>query len=125
MTEAQLQIMIADYIRMQYPNVIFHSDYGSGIKLTARQAAVQKRQSGGLKGYPDMFIAEPVAPYCGLYIELKKDGTRLKKKNGEWASEHIETQADMLAKLSAKGYKAVFAVGFDEAMLAINNYLKG
>ena len=80
MTESELQTKVADYIRLQYPKVLFHSDYGSGVKLTARQAAIQKRQNGGLKGWPDMFIAEPFKEWHGLFIELKKDGTRLKKK---------------------------------------------
>ena len=133
MKESDLQIQVADYLRMQYPHVIFHSDYGSGIRLTKGQAIRQKRQNGGLRGYPDMFIAEPV-PRCinggwkdvwnGLFIELKKEGTRLKKKNGEWASEHIAEQADMLERLEFRGYKASFAVGFDEAKQIIDSYLK-
>ena len=58
MTEAQLQEQVADYLRLQYPDVLFHSDFGSGIKLTPGQAARQKRQNGGRRAWPDMFIAE-------------------------------------------------------------------
>lgn len=123
MTESQLQQAVADYLRMQYPEIMFHSDYGSGIKLTARQAAIQKRQNGGQRGWPDMFIAEPQATSHGLFIELKKDGTRIKKKNGEWASEHIAEQAEVLDRLNFRGYKAEFAVGFEEAKRLIDWYL--
>lgn len=133
MTESELHIMVADYLRLQYPDILFKSDYGAGIKLTAHQASIQKRQNGGTKGWPDIFIAKPKLSknpkydqlFTGLFIELKKDGTRLKKKNGEWANEHLTHQAKILGKLREAGYKAEFACGFDEAKEIIDNYLKG
>lgn len=126
MSEQELQINIAHYIRIQYPDVLFHSDYGSGIKLTARQASIQKRQNGGLRGWPDMFIAEPRNGYLGLFIELKKEGTRLKKVMYDtWASDHIEEQAEVLSALNEKGYYASFACGFDEAKEIIDKYMGG
>lgn len=63
MTEAELQTQIADYLRLKYSNVLFHSDFGSGIKLTIGQATKQKRQNGGRRAWPDMFIAEAVIYY--------------------------------------------------------------
>lgn len=125
MKESDLQVMVADYLRLQYPNVLFHSDFGSGIKLTMGQAAKQKRQNGGRRAWPDMFIAEPGPLYDGLFIELKKEGTRLQKKNGEWATPHIEEQAKVLMQLDDKGYMAKFARGFDEAKKIIDDYLGG
>ena len=109
---------------------MFHSDYGAGVKLTARQGAVQKRQNGGRRAWPDMFIAEPnMLPdgrgSFGLFIELKREGTRLKKKDGKWASPHIEEQADVLDRLTFRGYRAEFACGFEEAKKLIDNYLGG
>ena len=105
-SEADLQVQVADYLRLQYPNVMFHSDFGSGIKLTMGQAIKQKRQNGGRRAWPDMFIAEPrgVKASCkvvmpedsvikeaqfieqkyGLFIELKKAGTRIFKKDGTY-----------------------------------------
>lgn len=141
MTESELQTQVADYIRLRYPKVLFHSDFGSGIKLTMGQAIKQKRQNGGRRAWPDLFIAEPRAPknnikagkgtladilgisYCGLMIELKKEGTRLRKKNGDYASDHIAEQAEVLAELDKRGYCACFAVGFDEAKKIIDEYL--
>ena len=78
-----------------------------------------------------MFIAQsrcqdnPIADVWdhGLFIELKKNGTRLRKKDGSWASEHLEEQAKVLQGLRERGYKAEFAVGFDEAKNLIDNYL--
>ena len=130
MRESDLQVMVADYLRLHYPDVLFHSDFGSGIKLTMGQAAKQKRQNGGRRAWPDMFIAEPKYNFCrdgyaygGLFIELKKDGTRLKKKNGEWATPHLAEQAELLMRLDEKGYVAKFACGFDEAKKIIDAYL--
>lgn len=133
MTEAELQENIALYIKMQYPEALFHSDFGSGIKLRPWQARTQMMQNGGRRGWPDLFIAEPiyeenmarVMRCAGLMIELKKEGTRLKKKNGEWASNHIREQAEVLEQLREKGYKAEFAVGFEEAISLIDEYLGG
>ena len=123
MTEAELQTQVADYIRLRYPEALFHSDFGSGIKLTMGQAMKQKRQNGGRRAWPDMFIAEPKVKYHGLFIELKKEGTRLHKKDGTPASDHIKEQAELLEKLKGLGYMAVFAVGFDEAKKVIDEYL--
>lgn len=139
MTESDLQVMVADYLRLQYPNVLFHSDFGSGIKLTKGQAIKQKRQNGGLRGYPDMVILEPrkkvisrdehtitytlMTNHCGLFLELKKEGTRLKKKDGTWATEHIAEQARYLQALRDRGYDAYFAVGFEQAKEIIDSYL--
>ena len=129
MKESELQVLVADYIRVRYPNALFHSDFGSGIKLTLGQAMKQKRQNGGRRAWPDMFIAEPqlntniLKISAGLFLELKKEGTRLKKKNGEWANEHIEEQALVLEELQKRGYAAEFAVGFDQAKELIDKYL--
>lgn len=123
-SEADLQVKVADYLRLQYPNVIFHSDYGSGIKLTMAQAVRQKRQNGGRRAWPDMQLAEPRGGFNGLFIELKKEGTRLRKKNGDYASEHIKEQAELLEKLRERGFAAEFACGFDEAKTIIDRYLK-
>ena len=143
-SEADLQVQVADYLRLQYPNVMFHSDFGSGIKLTMGQAIKQKRQNGGRKSWPDMFLAEPIVRdsetgqfykgnyypakqvYNGLFIELKRQGTRIYKKDGTLtANEHIQEQAKMLEELRKRGYMAEFACGFDEAKEIIDRYLGG
>ena len=132
MTELELQAQVADYLRLQYPNVLFHSDFGSGIKLTPGQAMRQKRLQGGRRSWPDMFIAEPrtitfnYRKYncCGMFLELKRPGVKIYKKNGELvANEHIREQDELLTSLRTKGYYANFACGFDEAKKIIDKYL--
>lgn len=129
MTELELQMQVADYLRLQYPGILFHSDFGSGIKLTMGQAIRQKRLQGGRRSWPDMFIAEVRSLggkcYHGLFIELKKAGTRIFKKDGTLVSDaHICEQFDMLEQLRQRGYMAEFACGFDEAKKIIDEYLR-
>jgi hypothetical protein len=99
MNESDLQIMVADYLRLQYPDVLFHSDFGSGIKLTIGQAAKQKRQNGGRRSWPDMFIAEPIYEEVEQWKDIKgyeniykiSDHARVKRVNN--SEEHfIKTQ---------------------------------
>lgn len=145
-SESQLQQQVADFLRLQYPDVLFHSDFGSGLKLTPGQAAKQRRQNGGHRAWPDMTIAKRKFVQGGwfrtfderdrdddwnqllyasgaLYLELKKDGTKLRKKSGEWANEHIAEQARVLDRLRRQYCVAEFAIGFDEAMEIIKAYL--
>ena len=101
MKESDLQVDVADYLAVRYPDVLFHSDFGSGIKLTIGQAAKQKRQNGGRRAWPDLLIAKPkrrevsvmidftavdmngkkfkpeIVVANGLFLELKKDGETL------------------------------------------------
>jgi hypothetical protein len=128
MTELELQMQVADYLRLQYPGVLFHSDFGSGVKLTMGQAIKQKRLQGGRRSWPDMLIAEARSLgdkcYHALFIELKKEGTRIFKKDGTLVSDaHICEQFDMLEQLRQRGYVAEFACGFDEAKKIIDEYL--
>lgn len=134
MKETTLQCHVADYLRLRYPNVLFHSDYGSGIKLTPGQSRIQYRQNGGRRGWPDMFIAEPRTirrgqdkySYAGLFIELKREGTRIYKKDGvSYATSHLADQAEVLVALNRAGYLAMFAVGFDQAKQILDEYLGG
>lgn len=90
MKESTLQCHVADYLRLQYPHVLFHSDFGAGLKLTPGQAAKQKRQNGGRRAWPDLFIAEPryqeieawadIEGYEGLY--KVSDHGRVKRVDG-------------------------------------------
>ena len=134
MKESDLQIQVADYLRLRYPKVMFHSDFGSGIKMTKGQAVKQYRQNGGRRGWPDMFIAEPkIEPgfedtwryqATGMFLELKKEGTRIYKKDGSPASDHIAEQLAVLEQLGHRGYACYMVAGFDEAKQVIDDYLE-
>lgn len=149
--EEVIQERIANYLIQNYPNVLFHSDYGSGAKLAKSQSVKQKRLNGGRRAWPDMVIAEPkyhvemtgqglgaidfAGWHHGLYIELKKDGeniyaqrkldapSKISLDGKVYADKHLKEQADVLYKLRQSGYCAEFAIGYGHAISIITDYL--
>jgi len=118
-----LQCQVAQYLRIQYPNVLFLSDTVASIKLTIPQQLRNKKiQKDGFR-CPDLLILEPLGGYSGLFIELKSK--KIYKKNGELLkNEHVEAQNRTIKELLKKGYYACFAVGFNESKQIIDNYMK-
>lgn len=133
--EHQLYGKIAGYLQENYPDVIYRFDIAADLKLTQGQAA-KFRRLHPRRGYPDLFIAKPKDGlnmdaggnpnyYAGLYLELKAEGNSPFKKDGSLKKDqHLEEQQAMLEMLRYRGYKAVFATGFDEAKKIIDEYLR-
>ena len=127
--EEKIQLQVCDYLRNTYPDLIWFCDLASGLKLPIWIAAKNK-QIRSSRGLPDLFIAKPMSDkfidkvgYNGLFIELKKDGIRL--KNGSLpTNEHHAGQEAILVKLRALGYRAEFSCGYEEAVKLIDEYLK-
>ena len=132
MSEHELYGLIADYLKLQYPDVLFRFDLAADLKLTPGQARKHKRLHPK-RGYPDLFIAHPQitttkdgVPFAwhGLFLEIKKDGVKILKRDGSYVKdEHIREQAKMLNALNRRGYQAYFAVGFEQAKQIIDEYL--
>lgn len=112
---------IAAYLRVQYPNVIYHFDL-AGLNLSKAQAGMTRAIQHS-RGWPDLFIAVPKGIYHGLFLEIKASGTKLKKLNNTFASDHIQEQAARIDDLRNCGYFATFAVGFNEAKNEIDRYM--
>jgi len=122
--EASLHQQVVDYLKWQYPNVLFRTDFAAGIKMTIGQA-VKHKQLQKCKAWPDLFIAARKENYCGLFIEIKKGWSEILLKSGKYKNNpHINEQKQMLQQLSDCGYNAVFGCGFDDIKLIIDNYLK-
>ena len=136
-SEHNLYEQVARYLQLQYSNVIYRFDIGADLKLTPGQASKHKRLHPR-RDYPDLFIAESSENvnskdwnsivrewgfYFGLYIEIKKDGEKLTKKDGSWRTPHIAEQAEILERLRQAGYKTEFGVGFDGCKKIIDEYL--
>jgi len=125
--EYELSKAISKYLKHAYPKVIFRFDM-AGLNLSKAQAG-QNKAIQHSRAYPDLFILEDRV--CedmhshGLFIELKKEGTRIYKQNGDFASPHLQEQWNMLQQLIKVGYLAKFAVGFNEAKFIIDSYLRG
>ena len=126
--EEILHLKVCDYLRKNYPNVLFRTDFSSGMKMSPWQAAKHKKFQKS-RAWPDLFIACSdrdgwEIKECGLFLELKAEGTKLYKKNGEMvANKHYREQAEMLKKLRSEGYAAEFAIGYKDAIKQIHEYL--
>lgn len=120
--EENIQMQLCRYVKMKYPEVIFECDLASGTKLTIGQA-VKNKAMRSHRGMPDFRIFEKSKGLNGLFLELKKDGTKLFKKNGEFADEHIKEQAEVINRLAKQGYYAAFAVGLNSAISHVETFL--
>lgn len=126
--EESLQRQICQFLRLEYPHIIFRSDYASGLHLTANQARVHASLQSG-RAWPDLFIYEPSRNFHGMALELKKEGTTIILKTGPRkgkisSNPHLQEQAAMLNQLRHKGYYADFGVGFDDSVKKIRWYFK-
>jgi len=125
MTERDTHLAICTYIRLQYPLVIFTSDL-SGQNTSKMQSVLNKKLRSS-RGIPDLLIFKPKKDgkyiWHGLFIELKKDGEKLYKKDGSFKTEHIKEQFEMKGKLLNLGYCSNFATGFDKAQKLVDWYM--
>lgn len=133
MQEREIYVLIADYLRNRYPDVIYRFDIAADLKLSIGQASKHKRLQR-YRGYPDLFIAKPKLGFDrdgqpfyqhGLFLELKRDGTKILRRDGKVvADEHIREQMKILQHLTRLGYRAQFAVGFEQAKQIIDSYMR-
>lgn len=124
-SEANLHMQVADYLRLQYPGVLFHTDFAAGIKLPMALAARNKRLQSG-RGWPDLVIVHPIKGCVGLALELKKEGTTIHLKDGTISkAQHVQEQLAVLEELAHAGFVSRFVVGFGEAKYTIDKYMAG
>jgi hypothetical protein len=128
-SEEQVCRQFAQYLHLKHPELdgTWHFDFGSGTYLSIGQA---RRQAAlNQRSWPDFelavagFMPGSIDTYHSLYIEAKKGGTRLHKKDGSWASEHLAEQAHTLDLLQEQGNYAVFGVGLDDLISILEAYL--
>ena len=122
-TEENLHLKICDYLHKNYPDVLFRTDFSSGMKMSPGQASKHKKFQKS-RAWPDLFIAESNTLASGLFLEIKAENVIVFKKNGEIRqNKHLIEQDKMLEELSKKGYRARFAIGYDQAIFEIQEYL--
>jgi hypothetical protein len=120
--ESVLHRLVADYVRLKYPDVIFNSD-GAGNNLSRTQAAMSSMLRSSA-GFPDLQLCIPKGEYHGFFLELKRDGTAVRLKNGELtADRHIREQYHMLERLCQAGYFADFGIGYEDATSKVDYYM--
>jgi hypothetical protein len=121
-TEAQEHKELVKWLKITYPNVIFNTDM-SGIKLPMG-LAIKCASLRSHRAMPDLQIMKACIGYNGCFIELKRSGEKLFKKDGvTYVSEHIKEQAEVIEKLQKEGYFATFCIGLEDAKSTIFSYL--
>ena len=123
-TEASLQTAVCKYLMYQYPQCMFNSDLSGSMKLTEIQAKRMKALRSG-RAFPDLHIMEKKNNYGALFIELKAEGTKLFKKNGDPITDHVAEQIECIKKLKDRGYYACICIGFEQTKETIDNYMRG
>jgi hypothetical protein len=120
--EADIHLEVVNYLKLAYKDVLFRTDFASGLKMSIFQAMKHKRLQSS-RAFPDIFIYQPSRGFHGLALELKRESPY--RKDGTLKKDpHLEEQAAMLVRLSQLGYQSQFAVGFDDAKKIIDNYLR-
>jgi len=120
--EDSLQMAVCNYIRYQYPGVLFNSDM-SGLNLTIGQA-IRAKKMRSESGFPDIVIYERKGCYSGLFMELKTDSPFLKDGITLSKNDHLQQQQSIMDKLKKQGFYARFVIGFDDAKKCIDAYME-
>lgn len=121
------QTAICTYLKLQYPNVIFHVDNGSAKKRTFVEQNVMRKQQYK-PGYPDITILHPVGKWHALLLEIKKDWQEIHYKDGTLKpgnDDHFYIQQDFMSELTNRGYIAQFTWSIEYSKVVIDNYMKG
>tara|TARA_R110000822_G_scaffold47109_4_gene125168 strand:- start:18980 stop:19354 length:375 start_codon:yes stop_codon:yes gene_type:complete len=120
--EETLHLSICRYIKFAYPKVLFTSE-SSGLRVSINQAKKLKDMRS-CSGLPDIMIFEPRKHKLGMFLEIKKEGTKIYCKDGKLRKDaHLNKQEEILHRLKDRGYFAEFVVGFDNAKAIIDWYL--
>lgn len=140
-TEENLQIKICNWLRKEFPHVVFVSDYAAGLNLTDTQR-IKMASMRSHDGQPDLSIDFPSRGYHGLRIEFKKEGTAIYKRDGSLRKQaytrkykrngqlyikkgdHLAEQAAMLERYNEMGYFARFGIGEEHIKQIIRWYMQ-
>jgi len=119
MSEAVEQIKVVEWCKTTAYRLHGTTHYGVGLiihipngGLRSRSEAARLKAMGVRSGVSDLFLPVPVPPHAGLWIEMKAQGGAVAPKQDEW-----------LDLMRSSGYAAFVAVGADEAIALIKDYL--
>jgi hypothetical protein len=123
--EYYLQKCVCEFLRIQYPKVLFLSDTIASLRLTIPQQVRNKAIQKNGFNCPDLLILQPNETYKGLFIELKV--LTPFKKDGELkasANDHLLNQWNTIQDLNQLGYFSCFSWGLEMTINIINLYIK-
>lgn len=119
-----VQLIVVNYLKIQFPKVKFLANYLSGARLPVYLAVKAKKLGQAGQGTPDLFIFHNNGKYSMLVLELKANDSTPFKKNGMLkTNEHLQKQSTYIDYLNKQGAFACFATGADEAIETIKKYM--
>lgn len=110
-SEHHEQATFVGLARALYPGIVIAAIPNGGWRR--KTEAARLKAEGVLRGFPDLVIAEPRAPYHGLFVEMKR-------RSGGALS---PAQREVHRALRRRGYEVVTCEGSDEAMRELDLYL--
>lgn len=125
-TESSVQIDCIKLIRSLSPFAHVIVNAQSRGKQTIGQAMKIKRE-GFVSGQPDIIVIRQCFDHDngrivnGMFLELKREKTRITKKDGTYASETISEQAHYFEKYG-KDFYCNFGIGYDHAEKIIQKF---
>jgi hypothetical protein len=121
--EAYVHALLCNYIRANYPDVIFTSDL-SGIRLPMGLARKVKPLKSS-RGIPDLIILWPANGFHGLLLEIKATDESVLRKDGQMrADPHLCEQIQIIRRLRQLHYAAFFVNGVQAGKKCIENYMR-
>ena len=122
-TEKSIHIAVCDYLRAQYPHVIFTSDSSGARVSMGLRIEFEKKRCACYK-VPDILILHPTTKHFGLILEVKKSIKDVYKKDGSFLkSEHLQAQWESILRLRDLGYSSDFGCGFVHCCDLIDKYM--
>lgn len=116
-SEHDEQVAFMQWLQVCLP-VVYEHTTAVPNQYTGRSNQMRLRVKEGLKkGYPDVLIDYPIAPWHGLRIEFKRaDGI---------PSDVHGHQFQWIERLNRQGYYACVAWGCDDAIAIVRKYVRG
>lgn len=123
MKEKKIQLLLGDWLKETYPDLIFKIDVADGMRLTIGQAMCAKRMRSAGK-HCDLVISKPNSQYHGMFLEIKQSTEKVyTKKSKLRSSKHILCQLNMIARLLTLGYYADWGFGLQDCKDKIISYI--
>jgi hypothetical protein len=116
--ESYEQRKLVNYLRTLHPDILLFAVPNGGSR-TQSQASILRKE-GVLSGVSDLFIAEPLGEFHGLFLEMKR-----RKEPGKSRGYLSKTQKEFARDISIRGYAFAVGYGFGDALAKVRMYLQG
>lgn len=124
LTEKKLKIAIADFLKLQYPRILFRIDYDQNALTIGKRVEIC-RLKNNQSAWPDIFIAEPNQYFHGLFVEVKASKNKIYRKGGELRQDkHLQTQIACMELLRKLDYYTSFTWSLEHFQEIMKCYLK-